>query len=253
MKKAVQTLETEDIGTIIRTYDGDKYKFAARNFYPEFLAAREVFQNYKSYFGRLDLEKPPPYQEYRLPQAIQIKDLAEALKISPEDLRDLNPGLTRLALQSRRLLPKGFSLRLDPGLKIPDSLFAKKTLIISKTSPKALIVSQPPERSHIVTKNRTTTDIVNPTPAQSSKPPKNSLIINPAPGQSSKPQKNPLIVVNPEAPRECYQVKSGDTLIKIAKKFGLSVKRLVALNQLGPNHVIKVGQTLRLSGKKCSP
>ena len=45
-----------------------------------------------------------------------------------------------------------------------------------------------------------------------------------------------------------YKVKKGDTLAKIAKKYNTTVKKLVALNDIGDSHRIHVGQKLTISG-----
>jgi membrane-bound lytic murein transglycosylase D len=47
-----------DMATIIREYDGKTFGYASMNFYTEFLAAVEVYQNYTQYFGELALDKP---------------------------------------------------------------------------------------------------------------------------------------------------------------------------------------------------
>ncbi|MGH8106843.1 MAG: LysM peptidoglycan-binding domain-containing protein, partial [Arenimonas sp.] len=44
-----------------------------------------------------------------------------------------------------------------------------------------------------------------------------------------------------------HQVKSGDTLWSVAKRYGLSLGSLQKLNGLGRNAVLRVGQTLKLS------
>jgi LysM repeat protein len=58
--------------------------------------------------------------------------------------------------------------------------------------------------------------------------------------------------VIPEAiktkPVESYRVKSGDTVTQIAKRFGISVSKIARINNLGPTSLIRVGQTLKLSG-----
>jgi LysM repeat protein len=45
-----------------------------------------------------------------------------------------------------------------------------------------------------------------------------------------------------------YRVRSGDTVSQIAKRFGVSVSKIARLNHLGPTSLIRVGQTLRLTG-----
>lgn len=45
---------------------------------------------------------------------------------------------------------------------------------------------------------------------------------------------------------ETYKVKKGDTLSKIAEKYGTTVTRLASINQIGNVNKIKVGQVLTL-------
>lgn len=49
-------------------------------------------------------------------------------------------------------------------------------------------------------------------------------------------------------PVSSYRVRSGDTVTQIAKRFGISVSKIARLNNLGPSSLIKVGQTLKLTG-----
>lgn len=51
-----------DLPTIIDGYRGPVFGYASMNFYSEFLAAVEVWENYPQYFGELTLDKPdsPP-------------------------------------------------------------------------------------------------------------------------------------------------------------------------------------------------
>ncbi|MFM7014364.1 MAG: LysM peptidoglycan-binding domain-containing protein [Actinomycetota bacterium] len=65
-------------------------------------------------------------------------------------------------------------------------------------------------------------------------------------GTSSEPITSQIPTIAPKP--QTYKVKSGDTVTKIAKRFGLSVSKLARLNNLGPTSLIRVGQVLRLSG-----
>ncbi|MBI2950443.1 lytic transglycosylase domain-containing protein [bacterium] len=60
MARAVKTLGTRDIATIIRSYKGKRFGFASRNFYPEFLAALDVIHNRREYYSGLPA---PPLEE----------------------------------------------------------------------------------------------------------------------------------------------------------------------------------------------
>ena len=47
-----------DLPTIIRDYRGPVFGYASMNFYAEFLAAIDVFENQRQYFGALTLDRP---------------------------------------------------------------------------------------------------------------------------------------------------------------------------------------------------
>ncbi len=53
--EATEELKTKNIAKIIKKYEHPSYGFASRNFYPEFLAALEVYEDRKLYFGN-DIE-----------------------------------------------------------------------------------------------------------------------------------------------------------------------------------------------------
>jgi len=53
-----------------------------------------------------------------------------------------------------------------------------------------------------------------------------------------------LIPVSPSAGTTTYVVQPGDTVYSIARRFGMTVEALVALNGIDPSYAIKVGQTL---------
>src|SRR4029077_7956824 len=60
MARAVDEVGTADIGRIVRDYRGRAFGFASRNFYAEFLAALEVEQDHRRYFGDMPLDAPLP-------------------------------------------------------------------------------------------------------------------------------------------------------------------------------------------------
>ena len=53
-----------------------------------------------------------------------------------------------------------------------------------------------------------------------------------------------------QKPDISHKVKAGDTLSTIAGKYGISTAELIAMNTLGKNNRIRVGQSLRLPGGK---
>jgi membrane-bound lytic murein transglycosylase D len=97
---------------IFKSYRSRLFKFASRNFYSEFLAAREVAKNYRLYFGELKLDVPVDTTEVTLEGYASLPDIARHLKIDLEDLGELNPALRRPVVRGQKYVPKGYRLRL---------------------------------------------------------------------------------------------------------------------------------------------
>jgi membrane-bound lytic murein transglycosylase D len=79
--------------SIFEEYRSRIFKFASRNFYSEFLAAREIARNYQQYFGELILDTPMQIQEVVLAGYGSLPEIARQLNLELAVLRDLNPAL----------------------------------------------------------------------------------------------------------------------------------------------------------------
>ncbi len=124
--RAKKQVDSDDLAEIIDEYDGRRFGFASKNFYAEFLAARELGKNHRSYFGEVELEKPADHQIFELPSYITLDALARKFKLNKDLIAELNPALRRPILKSARRIPKGYKLRLplQPGVD-PASLYAQ--------------------------------------------------------------------------------------------------------------------------------
>jgi membrane-bound lytic murein transglycosylase D len=58
MMRAQEEVGSSEITKVIEEYKGPLFGYASMNFYSEFLAAVEVYQNYQQYFGQLVLDQP---------------------------------------------------------------------------------------------------------------------------------------------------------------------------------------------------
>ncbi len=102
---------------IFKAHKSRLFKFASRNFYSEFLAAREVAENYRQYFGELTLDVPSESTEVVLAGYASLPRLARLLEVDLEILRPLNPALRNPVFSGQKRVPTGYRLRLptDPG------------------------------------------------------------------------------------------------------------------------------------------
>jgi membrane-bound lytic murein transglycosylase D len=112
---------------IFKGYNSRSFKFASRNFYSEFLAARDVATDYKKYFGELPLERPSRNREVVLKGYASIRDLAHHFGVDTASLRTLNPALRAPVFNGEKYVPKGYTLRLAAPSR-PNNLTASMEL-----------------------------------------------------------------------------------------------------------------------------
>jgi membrane-bound lytic murein transglycosylase D len=98
--------------SIFNDYKSRRFRFASRNFYSEFLAARKVAKNYEQYFGEMELDKPAPSREIVLAGYASVKDLSRYFEVDIATLRKLNPSLRPPVFRMQKYVPKGYSLKL---------------------------------------------------------------------------------------------------------------------------------------------
>ena len=122
-----------DYPTIFREYESGLFKFASRNFYSEFLAAREVAENYRKYFGEVALAAPVESYEVPLKGHMPFQDLLRHFKVDKETFRQLNPALREPVYLGQKYVPKGYQVRLPAS---------KEMVQLAKQMPEEVYKSQ---------------------------------------------------------------------------------------------------------------
>ncbi len=115
MRRAVEALGTDDIGTIVRDYHTRTFGFASRNFYASFLAVLHIDRDPGKYFGTIRLDPRVRFDEVRMPVSASTLVLERTLHVDRRSLRELNPALRPVCWYGRRSVPKGYELRLPAG------------------------------------------------------------------------------------------------------------------------------------------
>lgn len=113
--RAVNQLGTRDIVTIIQRYQGPAFKFASRNFYPEFLAALEVERNHRQYFGPLRPRTLPATDRVQVEHYVDINTVSRCAGADSETIARLNPSLSGSVLDGKQLIPAGYTIRVPAG------------------------------------------------------------------------------------------------------------------------------------------
>lgn len=233
----------DDIGQIVKSYQGQYFGFASRNFYAEFIAAREVTRNAQRYFPEgVRMEAPWSHDRLVLQHGMPVDHLARHYGLSSYRLADLNMHWRDRARDGRAHLPAGSTVWLPSGTKqrvashpppVPTTLVAraepKPTPVTRqavakadqpKTKPKAVVAksSQPNAQSTAQAKASAKTQAV------------------------AKKQSN-----SSSSTARYHVVKPQETLYRVALQNGITVDELRRLNKMKPDdNNIRPGQKLKV-------
>jgi len=100
---------------IFKEYRSRTFRFASRNFYSEFLAAREAAKNYRQYFGEVKLNNPRKTQAVELSSYVSLPEVARHLNLDLAELHALNPALRGPVFRGQKYVPRGYRLQLPAG------------------------------------------------------------------------------------------------------------------------------------------
>lgn len=105
---------------IVQSYQSRSFKFASRNFYSEFLAARSIAKNPDKYFDKISFHKPVKFQTIKTKGYLPVKELSDRLNISLQEIQALNPSLRPPVFNEQKHIPKEYTLRLPETLLITE-------------------------------------------------------------------------------------------------------------------------------------
>jgi membrane-bound lytic murein transglycosylase D len=115
MARAVRQTGTRDIAVIVEEYDGRTFGFASRNFYAEFVAAVAVYEDRERLFPGITPLPPLGFDEFSAPQYFSLLDLSQLTQSSLAELGELNPALAADVIRGDLLVPPGYRLRVPAG------------------------------------------------------------------------------------------------------------------------------------------
>ena len=251
----------DDMGTIVRKYKGRYFGFASRNFYSEFLAARQVASNPKKFFPE-GVSYEPPLSEDRLvlPRSMPAPQVARHYGVSTYRLADLNMHWQSPARSGRANLPRGSTVWLPQGTKggIAGTRMPLPVNVVKvepNTKPVKVAKAAPKPKPIKVAKAAPKPKPVKVAKATPKSKPVKVTKVEPKP----KPVK--VAKAEPEPKQEkgkktgatksakVHVVKPDETLYRVSTRYDLSVDELRRLNRMGPKDTsIRPGQRLRVSG-----
>lgn len=239
-----------DFPKVLSEYKSAAFQVAVKNFYASFLAARHLARNSKKYFGDVKPAARVDYQTFVLPSATSIDRIKHQFNLNEQQLKSLNPALTRFAWNNWRLIPAGYRMHLP---------YRKHRWIAQIDKLNAL---QPEPQSlnkqvYRVRRGDTACSIANAFKVNC----KTLIAANQLgrkavirigqkldiPGKRIAGKRVVKAAVKTQT-SGIYTVQSGDTACRVAKRHGVACKELIRLNKLGRQAKIRVGQAIKIPG-----
>jgi membrane-bound lytic murein transglycosylase D len=239
VKRGVKAVGDTDYMAIYHGYDGPRFGFASRNFYPALLAAARVDHRPEAYFA--NLQPDPAIEPVRtpLPHFTPVAVLLDDLSVDAATLQRLNPGLGPSVWDGRKFIPRGYPLALPVG-GADDWRRAIAALPGSR-----LYREQRPDVTHRIVAGDTLSAIAERYQIAMADLIRHNGIDNAHRIRAGQQLKLPTAGGMP-APvgGQHYRVQPGDTLGEIARRHDLGTDQLASLNQLDDPDRLQVGQRL---------
>jgi membrane-bound lytic murein transglycosylase D len=112
VRSKINKAGSNNIVDLVETTGEAYFGFASQNFYPEFLAANEVFDNHASYFPEIPVQEPLRVVSVRLKGQTSAAFAAHQLGMSAEQLKEANYALLDAVWAGRAKIPAGYLLRV---------------------------------------------------------------------------------------------------------------------------------------------
>ena len=279
MRRARESVGSDDFVKINRTYNSRTFGFASRNFFPSFLAALTIDENPEKYFGPLDRRPEQKFREIPMPAYVRLSTLERAVGVDREQLRALNPAWRPTIFNGTRLVPRGYRLRLpaDTAEKWTADLLSARLpaneLYAGQVTPRTYKVRRGETMAAIAQRYGLTADRLAEMNGLSGNAqlragrhlqlpeqlPRNLSVAaipvtaapTPAVAAAAPSPENATAATAPAD--DFYVVRRGDSLQLIAARVRVPEQQLLKMNSLKDPDFLYEGQRLRIAGVAAAP
>ena len=241
----------EDFNRIVEEYDSRTFGFASRNFYAEFLAARDIASHREKYFPRgLNMQPPLELDSVVLDRPLRSRQIARIYNVNQRKLVTLNPSWKYRARRNYVSIPAGTEVWLPAGT-LSQASGENASDIPQQAENDDAASTSPVNIYHIVRANESLSTIaahydlsIRTLRALNDISPRRNLI---RVGQKLRVREAVEPVVNGSGkPGDVivHVVRKGDNAWVIAENYGIPVKQLLVTNQLTRHSILRPGQRL---------
>lgn len=275
VRSKVRAAGTSNIADIIEHPSERFFGFASTNFYPEFLAAVEIFQDHDKYFPEVSVQPPLRLVAYPVRTPMSTTQASRQLGVPLESLKEANYALLDPVWKGAAKIPAGYVLQVP--VQYTDTMNQVRTPEPIKS--RIVTTSSGEGRMYRVTRKDSLQSIANrfnTTPeriAQMNRLTRNEVELGqvllvpqngstssaqaPLPeavvGTAQEPAPEAAVVKVPSSPKKTasppsvrsHKVRKGETLGSIAARYGRSIADMKRANKMRGSTVL-VGQVLRI-------
>lgn len=234
---------------LIERYEHPRFGFASKNFYAEFLAAKDIEAEARRYFPTLVRQQPQPYAEIELAEYLPFSSVVAMSGLDREQFRRLNPALSEAVVRGQLWIPKGQRIRLpEPQAPAFKAAYARLPAAERYREQRAYWRMHRVQRGEVLSRiaRRYGVSVKAIQQANQLRQPGHirigqTLKIPPGNGAAGSTGLRKVVL-------RVHTVRAGETLSAIARRHRVGVQAIAQLNRLDDRHLIKPGQKLKIPG-----
>jgi membrane-bound lytic murein transglycosylase D len=248
MGYAVRKLGTTNLATIAARYRSKYFGFASRNFYSEFLAARDIMARADEHCPGVEA-KPLNVARVEIDAYVELADLADCADSSVNRLMEANPALQPDVASGKLLVPRGYRLNLPSKHARQFEVAYAKLPAASRSHGQ-----RPYYAMHRVRRGQTLSEIAHLYRTSVATLQYHNDIRDPRRLRYGQVLKVPVgvaavpaaKVASSKASYVTHRVARGQTLSRIADRYGISTAVLQRYNGIGDPRKLRYGQVIKI-------
>lgn len=267
--RALNTVNGTTLVDLVERFQSDRFGFASKNYYAEFLAALEVDRDYRKRIGQLPQREPLLFDVVETKHYVPYETLRQLCGADDELFRKLNPAYRPEVIEGKMYVPPDHLIRVPAGraksfevayekLSENEKFDSQRVYYLLHKIAKGDSIGKIAHnygvtQSAIIATNGLGENkkklrvgqVLRIPPRMENRPGPISVAVGESvPAQTRAQRKAELA----EAVRgyHLHKVKSGQTLGGIAKQYKVSLAALRGANKLDPSSRIKPGMKLRI-------
>lgn len=247
IRRGLQQTGGKNLLDLIERYDNPRFGFASRNFYAEFLAAKDIEREADKFFPEVRRAAPIAFVEVTLAHYVPYADLVRLGGDDANLFQKLNPGYSPEVRAGRLWVPRGATIRIpDRNADRFQAGYASLPAGVRNNAQRVYWREHKVARGNVLGQIARQYGVSSRSIQHANNLPNANrlrigqvLRIPPAAGDT-------LQTATKAQQQQVHVVRSGQTLSGIARLHGVTIRQIADTNQLANANALRAGQRLRI-------